>query len=358
MAAGRPPLEPDERQRRRQQSRQDYEDRNRDTRLSKARERMQRKRAAVSRNPKAHLKAKRKAAEQSEGYRDRKLLQERADARAAKDELNIRKYVFPSFTFFPTSASNPPSLLSNVRKSEIFTKHLPARTARAAPLSKLPQPLDGPARAGRSLTDIAASDSEEDDCSSAFLSRPSHPVRCTHCYGEECVGCACLCDASDVWIEHEGGHFFPRCERCGFDDCPGRSLRWHATSTLYTHTIALHSMPEDAHIIQIQAEPRHFRRHREATASKPSPPDEVPGWDADVIHMLAPSRTGTVKAAERSSQIRARAQAAAQARRTADDKLVKLLKAGPEGRAKRRLAREIRKDGKRAGSTSSKAARV
>ncbi|KAJ7617934.1 hypothetical protein FB45DRAFT_1034168 [Roridomyces roridus] len=112
-------------------------------------------------------------------------------------------------------------------------------------------------------------------------------------------------------------------------------------------------MPEEAHIIQIQAQPRHFRRRREA---KPSPPDDVPhGWDPDVIHTLGPSRTGTVEAAERTSKMRARAHAAAQARRTADEKLVKLLMAGPEGRAKRRLAKEIRKGGTRAGSTSSKA---
>lgn len=44
--------------------------------------------------------------------------------------------------------------------------------------------------------------------------------RCRHCFQDECVGCACLCEESDEWLEHPGGHYFPTCA-CGGQDCPG-----------------------------------------------------------------------------------------------------------------------------------------
>ncbi|KAJ7610365.1 hypothetical protein FB45DRAFT_1037937 [Roridomyces roridus] len=74
----------------------------------------------------------------------------------------------------------------------------------------------------------------------------------------------------------------------------------------------------------------------------------------DVIHTLAPSRSSADDAMERAARLRARAQVAAHTQRSADDKLMRLLKAGPEGRRKRKLAKEMKQGGK-AASISAKA---
>ncbi|KAJ7705632.1 hypothetical protein B0H16DRAFT_1747253 [Mycena metata] len=50
--------------------------------------------------------------------------------------------------------------------------------------------------------------------------RARRPPTCPKCYEVGCAGCACLCEASDVWVEH-GGHFFPTCKMCGGEECPG-----------------------------------------------------------------------------------------------------------------------------------------
>ncbi|KAJ7736217.1 hypothetical protein DFH07DRAFT_779765 [Mycena maculata] len=42
----------------------------------------------------------------------------------------------------------------------------------------------------------------------------SRPVPCQWCHAEDCCGCACMCDESSEWIQHEGSHFFPTCEKC------------------------------------------------------------------------------------------------------------------------------------------------
>ncbi|KAJ6538070.1 hypothetical protein B0H19DRAFT_1079145 [Mycena capillaripes] len=47
------------------------------------------------------------------------------------------------------------------------------------------------------------------------------PPPCPKCGEVGCPGCACMCMESMVWIEHEGGHFFPTCKSCGGDECPG-----------------------------------------------------------------------------------------------------------------------------------------
>ncbi|KAJ7604749.1 hypothetical protein FB45DRAFT_880207 [Roridomyces roridus] len=265
---GRPPLDPVEKERRLKKSKKDYEERNHDNRLRKARERMQRspnpsrKRARDAQNPITHFKAKRKAAGHSESYRDRKFAEEKAEACRAKHEQSVR---------------------NELSRSELLAKHLPARTVRAA----LTMPSSFPLRSNhtvhhsdaqhpRSLSAIATSDSEDEfltdefqqDGAGGFPSRPSHP---------------------------------------------------------------------DAEVIQIQ--PSHTRRfHHRREPRKQAQHDDVPhGWDPDVIHTLPPSRASTDDTVERVARIRTRAKAAADARRSADDKLVKLLKAGPEGRTKRNI---------------------
>ncbi|KAJ7610375.1 hypothetical protein FB45DRAFT_1037947 [Roridomyces roridus] len=94
---------------------------------------------------------------------------------------------------------------------------------------------------------------------------------------------------------------------------------------------------------------------QDAQEAQPKPLDDVPhGWDPDVIHTLAPSRSSADDAMERAARLRARAQVAAHTQRSADDKLMRLLKAGPEGRRKRKLAKEMKQGGK-AASISAKA---
>ncbi|KAJ7627256.1 hypothetical protein FB45DRAFT_1029612 [Roridomyces roridus] len=116
-------------------------------------------------------------------------------------------------------------------------------------------------------------------------------------------------------------------------------------------------MSQETQVIQIQA--LQYRRRREPKKMSQPSPDDVPhGWDPDVIHTLGPSRSSADDAVERAARICARAEVAAKARRSADDKLVRLLNAGPEGRRKHKLAKEIRRNGKAAStskaSTSSK----
>ncbi|KAF8158740.1 hypothetical protein K438DRAFT_1986161 [Mycena galopus ATCC 62051] len=46
---------------------------------------------------------------------------------------------------------------------------------------------------------------------------------CVGCHMEDCIGCACMCEDSTVWIDHPDGesHFFPNCKKCGGTNCPG-----------------------------------------------------------------------------------------------------------------------------------------
>ncbi|KAJ7606263.1 hypothetical protein FB45DRAFT_1041456 [Roridomyces roridus] len=177
---GRPPLEPAEKERRRKKSKAEYEDRNHDLRRRKARERMQRKRASLAKSPITHFKAKRKAAQHSEGYRDRKL----AETQAATREEKAKQ-----------------ATTNRQRKEEVYEKHLPARRQREAASA----PRTTPFIAGLSLSAIHAAESEDEDllttnfpaepCSPVtdIFTRPAHPMRCAHCFSEECIGCTCAC---------------------------------------------------------------------------------------------------------------------------------------------------------------------
>ncbi|KAJ7613459.1 hypothetical protein FB45DRAFT_1036397 [Roridomyces roridus] len=172
---GRPPLEPAEKERRRKKSKAEYEDRNHDLRRRKARERMQRKRASLAKNPITHFKAKRKAAQHSEGYRDRKL----AETQAATREEKAKQ-----------------ATTNRQRKEEVYEMHLPARRQREAASA----PRTTPCIAGLSLSAIHAAESDDEDllttnfpaepCSPVtdIFTRPAHPMRCAHCFSEECIG--------------------------------------------------------------------------------------------------------------------------------------------------------------------------
>ncbi|KAJ7609639.1 hypothetical protein FB45DRAFT_1038737 [Roridomyces roridus] len=208
MPRGRPRLDPEVKLKHLKQSRKDYEANTR---------------ARVAQDPIAHSKAKQKAAEHSDDYRYRKSEAQRAAHRRAsrvKKKVNQRD------------------------KEHLYKKHLPARIDRARCIEQAavaaippPQATIGTASSeaglsGRSLSAIDADSDSENDAqdennfdispvaSPAFI-RPAHPLRCPHCFWEDCIGCACMCSASNVWITHEGGHFFTTCKRCGYADCPG-----------------------------------------------------------------------------------------------------------------------------------------
>ncbi|KAJ7872478.1 hypothetical protein B0H14DRAFT_2570215 [Mycena olivaceomarginata] len=63
------------------------------------------------------------------------------------------------------------------------------------------------------------------------------PRVCPECECEGCPGCICMCPASTGWIEHADGegHFFPTCIWCGGEDCPGCSCICPKSTQLKEH---------------------------------------------------------------------------------------------------------------------------
>ncbi|KAJ7640991.1 hypothetical protein FB45DRAFT_1021774 [Roridomyces roridus] len=193
MPRGRPRLEPQVKLEHLQQSRKDYEEKNVDLRRPQ--------------DPIAHSKAKQKAAEHSDDYRYRKSEAQRAaHCRASRVQNKLKQQV----------------------KQDLYEKHLPARIDREQAAVAAVAAVPPPPRE-RTISALAASDSEDesDDYMLPKLDAPRWPERplrsprCRHCFAEDCIGCACLCEASDEWVEHEGGHFFLTCQHCGGADCPG-----------------------------------------------------------------------------------------------------------------------------------------
>ncbi|KAJ6448652.1 hypothetical protein C8R45DRAFT_1115162 [Mycena sanguinolenta] len=115
-------------------------------------------------------------------------------------------------------------------------KRLPV-SPQEQPRAVLPSHRRADSPCPRRLTDIARHDSDSDDsdesdsCDAGRVRVSEAPIferraisqvrKCLHCYEEGCPGCACMCEASTVWIPHEGGHFYPTCQKCGGHDCPG-----------------------------------------------------------------------------------------------------------------------------------------
>ncbi|KAJ7615464.1 hypothetical protein FB45DRAFT_873538 [Roridomyces roridus] len=219
MPRGRPRLDPKVKLEHLKQSRQDYEDKNVDLRRRKARERMQRTRARVAQDPIAHSKAKQKAAEHSDNYRYRPLFKAQPQMGYRKSEAERAAH---------KRASRVQKKARQQDKERVYNEHLPARLERERrnPRAAASPPSPRYPAIERTISALAASDSEEDNDENVLptldgVSRwPVHSPRCRHCFGDGCIGCACLCEVSNEWIEHEGGHYFPTCEHCGGSDCP------------------------------------------------------------------------------------------------------------------------------------------
>ncbi|KAJ7617935.1 hypothetical protein FB45DRAFT_1034169 [Roridomyces roridus] len=157
---GRPPLAPAVKEANLENAKAKYEEDNRELRARKSRERMQRKRAAIAKDPIAHSKAKQKAAHHSETYRDRKWVEAQAAARQAEA---IQK-----------AAAN------RMRKEEM-ERHLPARRQREV----VSKSASGSTTPGLSLSAIHAADSDDEEFhvqNAGLLG----PMRCAGCHSEEC----------------------------------------------------------------------------------------------------------------------------------------------------------------------------
>ncbi|KAJ7839847.1 hypothetical protein B0H14DRAFT_3697277 [Mycena olivaceomarginata] len=250
MPRGRPRLDPDLKQQHLQDSRKRYEERNVERRREAAKLRMQRydhalispnsfhseqstsKRASVAASDYfTRLEYRNDAAASSARYRDRKRSQEREERHAAnavkkrarkREEEDIRRKHKPTTKPPPIPRAKPPLLPAKPPhrrwpSSPITPTPAPRRTA---------PPLNNGHLTAEDLNDSSTDEEPNEDRARCPLeaptwpSRAAHPKRCPHCFEEDCIGCACMCDASPDWIEH-GGHFFPTCKYCKGEDCSG-----------------------------------------------------------------------------------------------------------------------------------------
>ncbi|KAJ6505358.1 hypothetical protein C8R45DRAFT_923650 [Mycena sanguinolenta] len=281
MPPGRPPLLPKVKKGNIARSRQQYEEkytleaiffhkvltmlnRNADERREKARLRMQRKRAAITAgDPIIHAQYRSRASQASERYRDRKREDERTETLAAAalkrrerrieaDALRCKHtqlqarhgQLRPAMKKAKRLLAPPKDLAAPARRVASPTPNPALKKARRLPAPVLhlaPSRRRLASPSSRRLSDIAQDDEEDssdearEDDDFNDTTRRGHclppPVfehrvvsdarRCPQCFEEGCPGCACMCEESAAWIEHEGGHFFPTCKKCGEDECPG-----------------------------------------------------------------------------------------------------------------------------------------
>ncbi|KAJ7816823.1 hypothetical protein B0H13DRAFT_2380134 [Mycena leptocephala] len=167
-----------------------------------------------------------KACEASERYRDKKAEEERAAnaaERLLRQKITLKPKAKPQHRgdSRPTTTTKP--------------KTRPDREVPVAPLPTAAAKVK--LREGRTRRYLDNNEeAPSDDSSSEHHGRrrsespifPGHtkprtvvPPPCLECGEGGCPGCTCMCMESLVWIEHEGGHFFPTCKKCSGDECPG-----------------------------------------------------------------------------------------------------------------------------------------
>ncbi|KAJ6449958.1 hypothetical protein C8R45DRAFT_947075 [Mycena sanguinolenta] len=278
MPPGRPRLPPEIKQEHVLKSRKAYEERNAEKRCEDARLRMQRRRAAIADDLFAYDKYRSKVAAASRRYRRRKreeearenhavaVLQQRA--RKTEEEELRRKHKAIALAQQKNgdgSRKHKAVALAHQKDGDGSWKkakrltEAPQETRRLAkdlpvPLQELLRPAPPSRRRAdsplpRRLSEIAQHDDTDDDYDSVCDTRrgrdPEGPIferrvisqvpKCPHCYEEGCPGCACTCEASTVWITHEGGHFYPTCQKCGGHDCPGCACVCPKATVLIEH---------------------------------------------------------------------------------------------------------------------------
>ncbi|KAJ7145933.1 hypothetical protein C8R44DRAFT_863758 [Mycena epipterygia] len=153
MAPGRPPLDPDVKQQRLEESRRRYEQKNIAKRREEARLRMKKRRAVIAASDTlTKRKYAQKNADAADRYRFRKREENRAEQRAADTERKRRR------------AAEAQALLKKHKQA----KKPPLHTTVRKPVANAPQPITEP---------------------SAVANPPVRPQRCLHCYAEDCIGC-------------------------------------------------------------------------------------------------------------------------------------------------------------------------
>jgi hypothetical protein len=226
-------------------------------------------RAVIAEDLHAKTEHRRRGAEASARYRERRVVscefsaaphlnhrkraEQLVEERAARMKKRKARCVCPpSLAFcFDVVVCRRAGANELCRKHQVLAKPAPKKThaaprprpAKPAPCveprsSMTPPPPPRRARIAtpepRGLAEIAQGYDSDDDGSetSAGRVRLSPPpaferrvlqemLNCPHCFQEDCPGCACMCEKSSTWLEHDGGHFFPTCTKCGGSDCPG-----------------------------------------------------------------------------------------------------------------------------------------
>ncbi|KAJ7804986.1 hypothetical protein B0H13DRAFT_1930454 [Mycena leptocephala] len=207
MPPGRPKLNPEVKQQHVEDARKRYEEKNIEKRRAAARLRMQHKREDIAASGfLTRRKYAVKAAATSEMYRARKQQEQRAQMRVAdnvkkearrREHEELRKKHRPPAT--RPSSKAPTKLSRTVRKPRA-----------ASPTMPTPAPRRPAARALAAAAHDDASDQDLDDEGPAlpheappWPDRAPHSQRCPYCYAEDCVGCACMCESSRSWIQHD-----------------------------------------------------------------------------------------------------------------------------------------------------------
>ncbi|KAJ7834145.1 hypothetical protein B0H14DRAFT_2591071 [Mycena olivaceomarginata] len=233
MPAGRPPLDPDIREARRQESRRRYEAKNLAARRERAQVRMakqveaykchallirSRRRTEIAQmTAKDRRRHRERIAEDSARYRDR-----RARWVLATNAVR-RAHGLPNI---PAAQGRPPRQdLSSQRRAA-----LPAAGSRSDDGT-----LSDETTSGRRRTRAATPPIYEGGITPR--TRTVAPRVCPECECEGCPGCMCMCPVSTEWIEHGDGegHFFPTCIECGGEDCPGCSCICPESTQLKEH---------------------------------------------------------------------------------------------------------------------------
>ncbi|KAJ7787124.1 hypothetical protein B0H14DRAFT_2629735 [Mycena olivaceomarginata] len=258
MPAGRPPLDPDIREARRQESRRRYEAKNLAARRERAQVRMakqveaykchallirSRRRTEIAQmTAKDRRRHRERIAEDSARYRDRRARwrnltpRREAELRAQEHQETVRhkKKVLATNAVrrahglpnIPAAQGRPPRQdLSSQRRAA-----LPAAGSRSDDGA-----LSDETTSGRRRTRAATPPIYEGGITPR--TRTVAPRVCPECECEGCPGCMCMCPVSTEWIEHGDGegHFFSTCIECGGEDCPGCSCICPESTQLKEH---------------------------------------------------------------------------------------------------------------------------
>ncbi|KAJ7812657.1 hypothetical protein B0H14DRAFT_2605644 [Mycena olivaceomarginata] len=251
MPAGRPPLDPEIKRQRRQESLKCYAAKKADVLRAKGKARMSAVRAKIAEMDWKERKQHRvRVAEDSERYRDRRDQKEREEQgskqavktkqrRVERDVLRVAHGLPPIPPNQQSSRTphrdqlirlprkNRPPRADRGMKGWQEYLHRPQRTTTPpGPKNDRATPDDS----DYNLPTHRAAMPPIYEGGITASTRATAPMKCPECDCEGCPGCICMCPASTDWIEHADGqgHFFPTCTECGGtctecggDDCPG-----------------------------------------------------------------------------------------------------------------------------------------